>query len=191
MTTMEVGGAYAHIFFDLLDFLELRTLIITDLDSVSANGTACPVHLGIATSNACLNAWFSEDGRSPAALLAKDDRAKVERLRRIAFQRPEAEGGPCGRTFEDAFMLANPVMFAIEDATHEDRAQRAWELLPKIKKSQFALRYAIDETGWAAPGYILDGLRWLARGGLPDADTEVGGVAGVAHAPEAAVAHDG
>ena len=34
MTIMEVGGAYAHIFFDLLDFLELRTLIITDLDSV-------------------------------------------------------------------------------------------------------------------------------------------------------------
>jgi putative ATP-dependent endonuclease of the OLD family len=34
ITTMEVGGAYAHIFFSLLDFLKLRTLIITDLDSV-------------------------------------------------------------------------------------------------------------------------------------------------------------
>ena len=191
MTTMEVGGAYAHIFFGLLDFLELRTLIITDLDSVAANGTACPLHLGTATSNACINAWFGDDDRSPTALLAKDDRAKVERLRRIAFQRPEAEGGPCGRTFEDAFMLANPTMFAIEGATPDDRAQRAWEHLSKIKKSQFALRYAIDETGWAAPGYILDGLRWLARGGLPDAEAEIGRVAGVADAPEAAVAHDG
>ena len=45
MTTMEVGGAYAHLFFALLDFLELRTLIITDLDSI-LNRAACPVHQG-------------------------------------------------------------------------------------------------------------------------------------------------
>lgn len=171
VTIMEVGGAYAHIFFDLLDFLELRTLIITDLDSVAAaGGAACPVHKGRATSNACLNRWFGVGDCSPAALLAKDDAAKVKELRRIAFQRPEAEGDPCGRTFEDAFMLANPAMFGIEGATPEERAQSAWDNLNKIKKSQFALKYAIDETGWTAPGYILDGLRWLAAGGIPDAD---------------------
>ena len=96
MTTMEVGGAYAHIFFALLDFLELRTLIITDLDSVAANRVACPVHLGIATSNACLNNWFGDDDCSPAALLSKDDDSKVKQLRRIAFQQPEAKDGPCG-----------------------------------------------------------------------------------------------
>ncbi len=102
ITTMEVGGAYAHIFFDLLDFLELRTLIITDLDSVAnRGGAACPVHEGTATSNACLSSWFGDDDCSPAALLTKDDAAKVKKRRRIAFQRPEAEGDPCGRTFED------------------------------------------------------------------------------------------
>ncbi|MFS7180564.1 ATP-dependent endonuclease, partial [Serratia proteamaculans] len=37
LTVMEVGGAYAHRFFDLLSFLELRTLIITDIDSVKRN----------------------------------------------------------------------------------------------------------------------------------------------------------
>lgn len=35
LTVMEVGRAYAHRFFDLLSFLELRTLIITDIDAVS------------------------------------------------------------------------------------------------------------------------------------------------------------
>ena len=191
MTTMEVGGAYAHIFFDLLDFLELRTLIITDLDSVvAAGGSACPVHKGKATSNACLNTWFGDGDCSPAALLAKDDAAKVKGLRRIAFQRPEAEGGPCGRTFEDAFMLANPAMFGIEGATPNDQAQCAWDKLHQIKKSQFALKYAIDETGWSAPGYILDGLRWLAAGGIPNADAPIGQVA-AAIAPEAAAAQDG
>ncbi len=191
MTTMEVGGAYAHIFFDLLDFLELRTLIITDLDSVAAaGGAACPVHEGTATSNACLNTWFGDGDCSPEGLLAKDDAAKVKELRRIAFQRPEAEGGPCGRTFEDAFMLANPEMFGIEGATPEEQAQCAWDKLDKIKKSEFALKYAIDETGWTAPGYILDGLRWLAAGGIPDAGAAIVQVA-TPDAPEAAAAQDG
>lgn len=178
LTTMEVGGAYAHIFFDLLDFLELRTLIITDLDSVVApGGKACPVHQGTATSNVCLNAWFADGDCSPAALLAKADAAKVKGRRRIAFQRPEYEGGPCGRTFEDAFILANLAMFSIESATPNDQAQCAWDKLDQIKKSQFALRYAIDDTGWIAPGYILDGLRWLAAGGIPTADMLISQVA--------------
>jgi putative ATP-dependent endonuclease of OLD family len=192
MTTMEVGGAYAHIFFDLLDFLELRTLVITDLDSVvAAGGAACPVHQGTATSNACLNTWFGDGDCSPAALLAKDETSKLKGLKRIAFQRPEADGGPCGRTFEDAFMLANPAMFGIKGATPDDLAQSAWDKLDNIKKSQFALKYAIDETNWDAPGYILDGLRWLAAGGIPDPDAALGQAAAAVNAPEAAVAHDG
>ncbi|MDY0110846.1 MAG: AAA family ATPase [Candidatus Krumholzibacteria bacterium] len=191
MTTMEVGGAYAHMFFDLLDFLELRTLIITDLDSVAASGgAACPVHRGAATSNACLKTWFGNDDCSPAALLAKDEASKIKGQKRIAFQRPEAEGGPCGRTFEDAFMLANPAMFGIEGATPTEHAQRVWDKLDQIKKSQFALKYAIDETGWTAPGYILDGLRWLAAGRIPDADAAMVRVAATA-VPGGEAAQDG
>jgi len=55
-------------------------------------------------------------------------------------------------------------------------------MLGNIKKSQFALKYAIDETGWTAPGYILDGLRWLAAGGIPDTH------AAMAQVPAAAAA---
>ena len=178
ITTMEVGGAFAHIFYDLLDFLELRTLIITDLDSVVVSGgTACPVHEGRATSNACLNTWFEDGDRSPGALLARGDEAKVKGLRRIAFQGPESEGGPCGRTFEDAFMLANPAMFGIEGATPHDQALCAWAKLNGLKKSEFALNYAIDKTDWAAPRYVLDGLRWLAIVGVSDAEPATGQVA--------------
>ncbi len=189
VTTMEVGGAYAHIFFALLDFLELRTLIITDLDSIADDRKACPVHQGTATSNACLKSWFG-DG-SPAAFLAKDDASKVENLRRIAFQRPEADGGPCGRTFEDAFMLANPAMFGIEGGTPDDQAQCAWHQLDTIKKSEFALKHAIDDTDWSPPGYILDGLRWLARGDIADDGTIIDQAAPIFEAPDVAVAHDG
>ena len=191
VTTMEVGGAYAHIFFALLDFLELRTLIITDLDSVTADRRACPVHQGTATSNACLKSWFGGGDCSPAALLAKDDALKVENLRRIAYQRPETEGGPCGRTFEDAFMLANPAMFGIEGDRPDDQAQCAWHQLDTIKKSEFALKHAIDDTDWSPPGYILDGLRWLARGDISDDGAIIDQAAPIFEAPDAAVAHDG
>ena len=34
LTILEVGGAFAHTFQELLDFLEITTLVITDLDSV-------------------------------------------------------------------------------------------------------------------------------------------------------------
>jgi len=164
VTIMEVGGAYAHLFFELLDFLELRTLIITDLDSVTAaGGTACPVHQGTATSNACINTWFTENDCSLAGLLAKTDTEKIKNFKRIAYQQPEAADGPCGRTFEDAFMLANSTMFDIHNATSNEKEGQAAALVKKIeKKTEFAIKHAIDETVWTPPGYVLDGLGWLA-----------------------------
>ena len=189
MTILEVGGAYAHIFFGLLDFLELPTLVITDIDSVADDSTARPVHQGTGTSNACLKAWFDDDDCSPTVLLAKDDLAMVNGRRRIAYQRPETIGGPCGRTFEDAFMLANPVMFGIEDAPPPVQALRAWSMLKNLKKSKFALKYAIDETNWVAPTYMVDGLRWLAAG-TTDVDATIDQVTD-ADVPEVTTANNG
>jgi predicted ATP-dependent endonuclease of OLD family len=174
MTIMEVGGAYAHIFFELLDFLELRSLIITDIDTVTvAGGIACPVHEGTATSNACIKSWFAGDVCSPANLLAKTDPDKIKGHRRIAFQRPETIGGPCGRTFEDAFMLSNTDLFGIQAATPNEKAQQAWTKLGNIKKSEFALKHAFSESEWKAPGYIIDGLKWLAISDTPGVGDEV------------------
>ena len=187
MTVMEVGGAYAHIFFELLDFLELRCLIITDLDSVAAaGGAACAVHQGTATSNACLKAWFAGSDCSLIGLLAKTDTEKVMNRRRIAFQRPEVDNGPCGRTLEDAFMLANAALFAVTEGTPNEKELSTRDLAAKIKKSEFALKYAIDETGWATPGYILDGVRWLAEGDIPISGPQLEVVAEATAAPASA-----
>jgi len=87
-------------------------------------------------------------------------------------------------------MLANPAMFGVEGATPDAQASSAWEKLDELKKSDFALKHAIDKTDWVAPGYILDGLKWLALGGTPDADTAVGQVA-PADVTEAAGVDDG
>lgn len=38
---IEVGGAYAHKFFDFIDFLGIPTLILTDIDFVTLHGNNC------------------------------------------------------------------------------------------------------------------------------------------------------
>jgi len=169
LTVMEVGGAYAHRFFDLLTFLDLRTLIITDIDSVRPNGknkrVAVPVAEGQFTSNGCLKAWFG-DNVSPADLLAKTPDEKIANGRRLAYQIPEEDGGACGRSFEDAFILANPSLFELDKG---DQATLAYVLAAGQKKSTFALEHAIEKTKWNVPRYIAEGLRWLAHENLATA----------------------
>lgn len=164
-TTIEVGGAYAHVFFDLLDFLQIPALIITDLDAVEKpGGEACEVHKASASSNACINSWFG-GGMAPSMsqLLAKTDAEKTKDSRRIAYQTSEIEKGPCGRTFEDAFILANAAKFNATKTVSNERETEAREIAKKQKKSEFALKYAIDDLEWAAPKYIVDGINWLAK----------------------------
>ena len=164
LTVMEVGGAFAHRFFGLLSFLELRTLVITDIDAVAPNANgkrvAVEVARGAFTSNACIKAWY-DPGVSPAQLLAKTPEEKIIGGRRLAFQVSEEEGGPCGRSFEDAFILANPELFPLGEG---EPAHLAHELAAEQKKSSFALTHAIEQTRWRTPRYIAEGLRWLAQG---------------------------
>jgi putative ATP-dependent endonuclease of OLD family len=228
ITIMEVGGAYAQLFIPLLEFLGLRSLIITDLDAVKGNAKkkleACLVHQGETTSNSCIKHWFKaykvpahtpeasaeEPGTAPviaphavpgtqiqatpvapaaetagddeedvtdgAALfplptvLAADSTAKIRGSLRIAYQIPEVTGGPCGRTFEDAFILANQTFFGITGTTNDALAKAAEEKAAKQKKSKFALTYAIEKTGWVTPRYIEEGMRWLAANNSAVAD---------------------
>jgi putative ATP-dependent endonuclease of the OLD family len=165
VSIMEAGGHHAHIFFDLLDFLELHTLIITDLDAVDRNnsGKACMVSEGTHTSNSCIKSWFRDSGISPSDLIRKSDNEKICGIRRLSYQVPEKEEDPCGRSFEDAFMLANPDIFELTDSPNQGKENQAWEKAQKVKKTEFALRYAIEETSWTVPRYIAEGLNWLAE----------------------------
>ncbi|NTV46775.1 MAG: AAA family ATPase [Chlorobiales bacterium] len=168
LSIMEIGGAYANLFYNLVDFLDLRTLIITDLDSIDAtnNRTKCKVSAGTHSSNASVNRWFNpDDSKNPTLpeLLAKRDIEKSINCRRIAYQIPHTDGDACGRSFEDAFILANPNIFNISGQTATERETQAWDLAQTVKKSDFALRFAIDETEWAIPRYIDEGLRWLGQ----------------------------
>ncbi|MGC4098968.1 MAG: AAA family ATPase [Nitrospira sp.] len=167
ISVMEVGGAYAHIFFKLLDFLELPTLIITDIDTVGDDEKACKVSEGTHTSNACIKNWFSDEEPltskatkpvkiTPLDLINKSDTEKIKRVRRLSYQVPEVDGKACGRSFEDAFMLENLNLFGLTDDSADKNAGEAYIKAQAVKKSQFALEYAIEKTEWNIPRYIKD-----------------------------------
>ena len=146
--------------------------MITDIDTVKANGKgqyeACQVRHGERTSNACIKAWFKNDV-TPAELLAAEAVAKTVAKRRIAFQQPEEKNGPCGRSFEDAFMLANPELFSFAGQGAEERETQAWDEAKGVKKSEFALKHALSTDAWKIPRYIAEGLAWLAESNSPPA----------------------
>lgn len=162
---IEVCGAYAHKFFPLLQFLELRTLVITDIDSaekVDGKSKKCLVALGTHTTNACIKHWFADTGIAPTALIAKTDPDKLKEVIRLAYQIPETSGGPCGRTFEDAFMLANLELFELHTKPAAQQAEAADAISPKENKAEFALLHAFEKVDWKVPLYLAEGLKWLA-----------------------------
>ncbi|MEV5577810.1 ATP-dependent endonuclease [Streptomyces parvus] len=171
VTIMEVGGAYAHLFYPFLDFLGLPTLVITDLDTVKPDSAKklkrCCVTEGTTTSNEGIKKWFNNEEITLADLkkFAAEEMPVIER-RGLAYQVPEIPGGACGRTFEDAFILANPGIFNLKDfatSSITEQEQQARELAKGHKKSSFALRFAIVEENWNTPRYIRRGLDWLLR----------------------------
>ncbi len=171
ISVVEVGGAYAHLFIPLVKFLELPTLIITDLDATkevtNMKGkkvwVACKVSEGRRTSNECIKDWFCLPEITPAELISKSAADKTKGDVHISYEVPEANGAPCGRSFEDAFIMANHAIFGLA-APSEDEA---WEKAKEEKKSDFALTYAIEKSGWRVPRYIAEGLQWLSRSSLP------------------------
>lgn len=164
ITTIEAGGAHAQVFYQLLDFLELKTLIISDLDSVKLEGSKwkrCPCSEGVRTSNSAIKSWFNDADISIEDLLAKTAVDKIQGFRRIAYQMPEDGSVHCARSYEDALILANLSEFGIPDDA--SAALSAWEMARDFRKSEEAIKYAIREGGWSVPKYIREGMIWLSE----------------------------
>ena len=175
ITNMEVGGSYAHKFFDLLDFLELQTLVITDLDPVKGSKLKkCLVHEADTTSNTCIKFWFNGRSCVPNDLIKVPEGELIKKGKRLAYQRPEQTDGPCGRTFEDAFMLANVDKFSVEAESPEEAADAARKNAERSNKTKFALQYSIEDQNWNTPKYFREGLSWLAQDFCADATSETG-----------------
>lgn len=187
LTVVEVDGRHAHKFYPLLDFIGVPALIITDIDAeallpakkggVNKDGSArrtwqkCLVSEGERSGNPCIKSWFDCD--SLTELMQKSDEEKSrsdETLMRIAFQIPEDSGAPCGRSFEEALILANPKRWPIPEEVEDDHLRvEAWatEMAEEKGKTSLALDLieAVCRDDFVIPKYIRDGLCWLRKAG--------------------------
>lgn len=174
ISIVEVGGAYAHLFRPLVEFLAVPTLVVTDLDAVGPDQKAVPVQNGVTTSNATLQKWLPKK-RSIADLMAATIAAKVAGRVRVAYEVPERRGQRCGRSFEEAFVYCNADWLAkghralaatghlFAGSSRRELIENAYELSRgSLDKLDFALDLLLA-PGWSVPRYIAAGLRWLAR----------------------------
>ncbi|WP_433496820.1 ATP-dependent nuclease [Sphaerimonospora sp. CA-214678] len=190
VSVVEVGDAYAYRFRELLAFLGVRTLVITDVDSVepiqktdkngklATNYEACRTDTkGAVTSNAAIKGWLPHLTEIDALLAATEEQRTFDRVR-LAYQVAEEPGQACGRSFEEAFILANADILAKyldqltvrhsfekhlqAPVTSEEIAQNAYDIAASLngKKTDFAFDILMLD-GWTVPRYIAEGLQWL------------------------------
>ena len=173
---IEVGGAYAHLFVPLLEFLGVPSLILTDIDAVGADSKEALVSEGETTSNATLKYWVKRVKGS-----TKKDKLSLETIHnlsrnektigKIHIECQTKENGLCGRSLEEAIRNVNRKRYGLPEvgATEKDiefngknKTGFALELTcgpvenkrRKLPETKFANNYEIPE-------YIKSGLRWL------------------------------
>lgn len=180
-------GAYSHIFEKLIDFLNLKTLIITDIDAIepNANGKACKVDEGTHTSNTSIKFFLNGKDFESLKTLPFDDKLlsknndkwdKDENGNlRIAYQ--TYENGFHARSFEDAFISLNfdfiknnkEKFNSLKKKNKINDEKNYYEIANECinKKSMFAteiLYYSDDNySEWGIPNYIKEGLLWLSK----------------------------
>jgi predicted ATP-dependent endonuclease of OLD family len=185
ISVIEVG-AYSKIFEIFIDFLGIKSLIITDIDTVGADGRACPVAVGANFSNASLSFFLS----NPTLTQLKGYNLQNKLLHKtggnwtvnasghlcIVYQTDD--NGYHGRSFEDAFIHINHAFVNANKATFEglknktdfdDQSKSPYDLAGNciIKKTHFALDILYHSNSnldnWQIPQYIKEGLLWLKK----------------------------
>src|SRR5690606_38253969 len=112
ISVIEVG-AYSQIFEKFIDFLGIKSLVITDIDSIkevdaedgNTKKEACPVVDGCGTSNTAILHYFPETDWNDLKQLSVDNRLLKDGELLIAYQVEEQEYH--ARSFEDAFIHIN------------------------------------------------------------------------------------
>jgi len=185
LSILEVSGAHTHKYRELLEKLGIVALVVTDLDSVGADGQKCPPESGAGqlTSNDTLKSWHPQKE-------AIDDLIQVSKEGReckfedaplfVAYQKPVNIGSAkiLSRTFEDALILANfdddffqsmkdlkAAKEAIDDGT-TPLSKSLFDYVQKLTKGDFAFKCLLhladsDDNLFNPPEYIGEGLAWL------------------------------
>lgn len=179
-------GAYSQIFGHFIEFVGIKSLIITDLDAAGVDGTACEVAKGTTTSNSALQFFFGSDQLANFKAYSMDqkrvrkagDAWEMHADGRVCVVYQTDENAYTGRSFEDSFIHINRAFIAgkkaefrgLKNRGHfDDKAKDAYDLAEQciLKKTHFALDilFHSDEkfSNWQTPAYINDGLLWLKK----------------------------
>ncbi len=187
---IEIGGRYMEKFKELLKFLNIKTLIITDIDSVEKKEITnkkgnlqitypkCEItdSSELFTSNECLKNWIPAK-RKIQELLSIQDSEKIDGQIKIAYQTKLDETDlKCGRSFEEAFILDN-LQYVLDnkenlisiknklsayDEVFEIKDD-SYDIVKNIEKTDFAFDLLSNQDGFDVPNYIKEGLLWLSQ----------------------------
>jgi predicted ATP-dependent endonuclease of OLD family len=184
ISVIEVG-AYSQIFEKFIEFLGIKSLILTDIDAVKVvkqdeKGQdvwgACPVNEGTKTSNSAINHFLSKVIWNDLKTLAVANRTITVGSSTVCICYQQEENAYHARSFEDAFIHLNREFLKGSKATFQglknasyfdDDAKNPYELAGSCikKKTHFALDilYNSDKDfgNWNIPAYIKNGLLWL------------------------------
>nr|BFF38435.1 ATP-dependent endonuclease [Tenacibaculum mesophilum] len=185
ISTIEVG-AYSQIFKKFIEFLGIKSLVLTDIDSVGNLGNkdkegkpiieACEVSKGTETSNSAIKHFLGTVDWKDLKNLTAEDRTIKLGSAKLCLCYQQEEDGYHARSFEDAFIHINRAFIAGKKdkfqglqnrKLFDDGTNNAYVLADSCikKKTHFALDilYHSNEnfSNWNIPEYIKNGLLWL------------------------------
>lgn len=164
------SGAYAQNLDPLLKFLNVKTLIITDIDFVNKRGNKCRFNKAISTSNSTIKYYIGNDFEKIK------NQEKVYERENIGLVFQHLDGNYHARTFEDAYISKNYEYLKenlaefkslkckkhFEEPDYYDIANNCIK-----EKSSFAAEIIynsdLDFSNIIVPEYIKDGLLWLKK----------------------------
>ena len=147
-TLIEVGGAYAFKFIPLMQFLNIPTLIITDIDSINSERKACLVNEGSSTSNATINHWFTDIiGKKNGEYSFEDIKTLPNTQKtsnKIHIEYQVEENNLCGRSLEEAIKNSNREMFGI--SANPEESELAYCPSKDGSKTDFAMNLIFESS---------------------------------------------
>jgi len=151
LTILELGGAYAHKFASLLRFINLPTLVITDLDSVdpNKNNSACRAsEPNAVTSNASIKSLLlnMKNKQTNNEKGIYDKKRKIDSLLKLTSKDKECSSSPhCYVTFQQAV----PVSGYGKEKTMIPRTFEEtfiYENLAKIRENKIDAFITLEDT---------------------------------------------
>ena len=186
ITVLQVG-ANAKVFRYFLEFLNINTLVITDLDTTKKKTDkyeSCAVADGTEnTSNVTIKYYynapeFDKKQEFSVWLTSLINRTAICVSDKMKVSYQKSESSYHARSFEDAFINVNlPLIKENIKGIHGLSNIKDFETITDIykltdsvinKKSDFAasllfLAHTKDDIEWSVPSYIEEGLEWIQK----------------------------